>query len=173
MQESYGSIREYTAVYRVPAWLLIALPLAALLAQSYLPLWLPLLHWLNLPLLVIAWFALSWRNPVSAMGLGTAIGLAQDSLAGMPLGINGIAGTLTGYLAASLGGRMDADHPWIRFLLLWALYWMNLAVWFGIERFLLELHAAWPGWSWLAAATVNSTLGVALFSLCDRFRKRH
>ncbi len=170
LQESYGTIREHAAVYRVPAGLLFGLPIAALLAQSYLPLWIPPLHWLNLPLVAIVWISLTWRNPVSSMLWGTAIGLTQDSLAHMPLGINGISGTLTGYIAASLGGRVDAEHPWIRFLLLWSLYWLNLLVWFSIEKYLMEAAVAWPGWNWMFASLVNAGLGVVIFAVCDRFR---
>ncbi len=170
LQESYSTIREHGAVYRVPLRLLIGLPVAALLAQSFLPTWLPILHWLNLPLLIIAWLGMTWRNPIAAMSAGTVIGIAQDSLAHLPLGINGIGGTLTAYVAASLGGRMDVDHPWIRFLLLWGLYWLNLTVWFSIERYLMEAPIAWPGWSWMLASLANSALGVMLFAVCDRFR---
>ena len=57
------------------------------------------------------YFALSRRNPSGGLLLGMVIGLAQDSLSHTPIGLYGIAKTLVGFVASSLGSRIDVEHP--------------------------------------------------------------
>ena len=78
------------------------------------------LDFLDLPLLITIYFGLSRRNPSTGLLLGTTIGLLQDSLSGptVPLGLYGIAMTVVGYLASSIGARLDTEHPVARFALM-------------------------------------------------------
>src|SRR5437899_4954920 len=97
-----------------------AIPIATLLAlviQAWLPLHFTRAALLDLPLLVVIYLGLSRRNPSTGLLLGTAVGLMQDSLSGptVPLGLFGIAKTVIGYLASSLGARLDTEHPAARF----------------------------------------------------------
>src|SRR5439155_16773061 len=99
-----------------------AIPIATLLAlviQAWLPLHFTRAALLDLPLLVVIYLGLSRRNPSTGLLLGTAVGLMQDSLSGptVPLGLFGIAKTVSGYLASSLGARLDTEHPAARFAL--------------------------------------------------------
>src|SRR5439155_306459 len=99
-----------------------AIPIATLLAlviQAWLPLHFTRAALLDLPLLVVIYLGLSRRNPSTGLLLGTAVGLMQDSLSGptVPLGLFGIAKTVIGYLASSLGARLDTEHPAARFAL--------------------------------------------------------
>ena len=74
---------------------------------------------LDLPLLITIYFGLSRRNPSTGLLLGMVIGFLQDSLSGptVPLGLYGIAKTVIGYLASSIGARLDTEHPAARFAL--------------------------------------------------------
>ena len=49
--------------------------------------------------------------------MGALLGLVQDALGPYAIGANGIAKTMVGYLAASVGIRIDVDNPSIRLLL--------------------------------------------------------
>src|ERR1700722_959386 len=67
---------------------------------------------IDLPLLVTIYFGVSRRNPVTGLFLGGTIGILQDALShDNPIGMYGIAKTIIGYLASSIGGRIDTEHP--------------------------------------------------------------
>ena len=70
----------------------------------------------DLPLLVTVYFGVSRRNPVTGMFLGATIGILQDALShDNPIGLFGIAKTIVGYLASTVGARIDTQHPVSRF----------------------------------------------------------
>src|SRR5689334_8383885 len=98
--------------------------LLALVFQAWFPLHFARMALLDLPLLVTIYFGLSRRNPSTGLLLGMAIGLLQDSLSGpnVPLGLFGIAKTIIGYLASSIGARLDTEHPAARFALTFAFF---------------------------------------------------
>src|SRR6185436_9785115 len=104
-------------VSRFRAWVMLAVPLAAVLFQVYVPLFFQFLGFLEMPLLVVVYFALMRRSQISGLLVGAVVGLAQDSLSKVPLGMYGIVKTLVGYFAASVGMRLDVDHGFIRLLL--------------------------------------------------------
>src|SRR5215470_20418003 len=104
-------------VSRFRAWVMVAVPLAAILFQVYVPLFFQFLGFLEMPLLVVVYFALMRRSQVHGLMVGALVGLAQDSLSKNPLGMFGISKTLVGYFAASVGMRFDVDHGLIRLLL--------------------------------------------------------
>src|SRR5271167_5128509 len=87
--------------------------------QAFVPVYFHRLAILDLPLLITIYFGLSRRNPSTGLLLGWVIGLAQDALSGptVPLGFYGIAKTVIGYLASSIGARLDTEHPAARFSL--------------------------------------------------------
>ena len=78
---------------------------------------------IDLPLLVTIYFGFSRRNPISGMFLGGVIGIAQDALShDNPIGMYGIAKTIVGYTASSIGGRIDTEHPVSRFGLIFLVF---------------------------------------------------
>src|SRR5437773_12357526 len=106
-------------VHKFRAGAIIIATLLALVIQASFPLHFARAALLDLPLLVTIYFGLSRRNPSTGLLLGTAIGLLQDSLSGptVPLGLFGMAKTIIGYLASSIGARLDTEHPAARFAL--------------------------------------------------------
>ncbi len=64
-------------------------------------------------------FATARRNPISGCLTGCFIGCSTTYFAGPshPLGMYGIALTIVGYLASSLGGKIDVENPGSRFLI--------------------------------------------------------
>jgi rod shape-determining protein MreD len=106
-----------TRISRFKGWVLVLVPLAAILFQVYIPLFFQFLAYLELPLIVTVYFALMRRSPIGGLLVGAIVGLAQDSLSKNPLGMFGITKTIIGYVAASVGLRLDVDHPLIRLIL--------------------------------------------------------
>lgn len=153
---------------------IVAVTVAALVFQAAVPVYLPKLEILELPLLVTIYFGLSRRNPSTGLLLGTVIGLAQDALSGptVPLGFYGIAKTIIGYLASSIGSRLDTEHPAARFALIFGFFVLHQATLVLIRRLLLAQPEAWFNVHLAIAAGVNALLGTVLFLLFDRLRRR-
>lgn len=143
----------------------------ALVLQAFLPVHFQWASYLELPLLVTIYFALSKRNPSSGLLLGMAVGLLQDSLSRTPLGLYGIAKTLVGFAASSIGSRIDVEHPIARFLLTVAFYFFHHFVYALTRGLLLEQHETYLTLPLLIGSVVNGGLAVLLFPLLDRFRK--
>ena len=85
-------------------------PLLAIGLQSFVTLHFPRFSILDLPLLVTIYFGILSRSPIAATFIGTFVGLAQDALTHRPIGVNGIANAVIGYIAASLGVRVDIEN---------------------------------------------------------------
>ena len=145
----------------------------ALVLQSTVRVYLPKLEMLDLPLLVTVYFGLSRRNPSTGLLLGMVIGLAQDALSGptVPLGFYGIAKTIIGYLASSIGARLDTEHPAARFALIFGFFVVHQATLVLIRRLLLAQPEAWFNAHLAIAGGVNALLGTLLFLAFDRLRR--
>jgi rod shape-determining protein MreD len=124
-----------------------------------------------LPLLVTIYFALSRRNPATGLLLGGSIGILQDAVSHLPIGIYGIAKTLVGYVASSLGGRVDTEHPVSRFIMVVIFYHFHEAVLAILNRVLLARPATYFSWKLLIASAVNAGIAVILFPALDHLRK--
>ena len=145
----------------------------ALILQTTVPVYFPKFTILDLPLLITIYFGLSRRNPSTGLLLGMAIGLLQDSLSGssVPLGLYGIAKTVIGYLASSIGARLDTEHPAARFALTVIFFGVHQAILVLERRILLAQSEVWLNMHLLIAALINALVGVLLFALLDRLRK--
>jgi rod shape-determining protein MreD len=152
---------------------ILGITVLALIFQAAVPVYIPRMEILDLPLLVTIYFGLSRRNPSTGLLLGMVIGLLQDSLSGptVPLGLYGIAKTVIGYLASSIGSRLDTEHPAARFALIMAFFVVHQAVIVVIRRVLLAQPEPWVNWALVIAAAVNAVVGVFLFLVFDRLRR--
>jgi rod shape-determining protein MreD len=132
-------------------------------------------HWaelIDLPLLVTIYFGVSRRNPVSGMFLGATIGILQDALGhDSPIGMYGISKTLVGYLASSVGARIDTEHPVSRFGLIFILFHFHQAIRAFTERVLLNQLEPFFTLQLLLDSVVTAAFGVLLFTLLDRLRR--
>jgi rod shape-determining protein MreD len=159
-------------ISRFRAWVLLAVPLAAILFKVYVPLVFQFLDILEVPLLVVIYFAIMRRSQISALFIGAIVGLAQDSLSNKPLGMYGIAETLVGYFAASVGLRLDVDHPFIRLLLAFFFYIMHRFFYWVILRAMMGKHMAFDIQGTLVLALLNAVVGVTLFHFLDKLREK-
>jgi len=163
---------EQVEVYRfsIPATVLI--PLGALFLQVWLPLKFPFFLIFDLPLLVTIGFATARRNPLAGLVTGSVIGIMQDALMHQPIGLFGIAKTVVGFGASSLGIKLDVENAGARFLLTILFYGVHEVVYFVTARGLIGLRMArsWP--HELLSCLANALLGVFVFMLLDRVKKR-
>jgi rod shape-determining protein MreD len=158
-------------VSRFRAWVMVVVPLAAILFQVYVPLFFQFLKFLEMPLLVVVYFALMRRNQISGLLVGALVGLAQDSLSKNPLGMYGIVNTLVGYFAASVGVRLDVDHGVIRFLLAFFFYMFHRLFYWVMEQALLGHQPAFKIQEWLVFGVLNAVVAIFLFHFLDKLRE--
>jgi rod shape-determining protein MreD len=159
-------------VSRFRTWVLILVPLAAILFQVYVPLFFQFLSFVEMPLLVVVYFALMRRAPIGGLSVGAIVGLAQDSLSRNPLGMFGIVYTLVGYFAASVGVRLDVDHGVIRLMLTFFFYVFHQFFYWVLVRALLAQQAGFEVQRVLLLGLLNAIIGVSLFHFLDRLRER-
>ncbi len=161
-----------TRVARFRRWGLIAVPLAAILFQVYVPLFFQFFQFLEMPLLVTVYFSLMRRDQVAGTFIGAGIGLVQDSLSHQPLGMFGIVKTLVGYFAASVGMRFDVDHVVIRFLLGFFFYCFHQFFYWVLARALLGQLVPFDVRQTLVIALLNAVVGISLFHFLDKLKER-
>lgn len=163
---------EQVEVYRFSLPVTVIVPITALFLQAWLPRQFPFFSMFDLPLLVTIFFSISRRNPISGLLTGAAIGLFQDALTGLPIGVNGVAKTFVGYLASSLGVRLDVENAGARLLVTLVFYVIHEIVYFMVARGMIALNLQWSWPHELGAALANALVGVLIFFALDRFKQR-
>lgn len=172
MARMVADSRRETEVRRYPLLVYGLVPLASLVLQAWLPHVIGKYAWFDLPLVVTVYFAMARRSPIQGTILGAVVGLFEDSLTGHPIGINGIAKTVCGFLAASIGIRIDVENNTIRLVVNFALAMLSSAIYLFINRFLLGLTLDWNWMAELFKAIGNSVIAIVLFPLLDRLQLR-
>jgi rod shape-determining protein MreD len=163
---------EQIEVYRFSFPVTVGVPLLALFLQAFLPRRLPFFSIFDLPLLVTIFFAMARRNPISGLFTGAAIGLAQDMLGAYPIGIYGIAKTVVGYGASSLGAKLDVENAGARLLVTLGFYLVHAAVYFTVARGMVNMTLNWSWSRGILAGLANGIVGVGLYFLLDKFKQR-
>src|ERR1700761_3351799 len=157
---------------RYPLVVVILVPLTAIFLQALIPRFLPRFDIIDLPLLVTIYFAVGWRNPIAGTITGTIIGLIQDALTSRPLGMNGISQSVVGFFAASLGVRIDVEHPGTRLLINFAFTLLNIGIYLFIMHRMLVMNVRTNWLHEIIKAVINSIIGVFLFDILDRIKPR-
>lgn len=89
----------------------------------------------DLTLIVVVYFALR-LDPVQAVVIASAAGLATDALGGGLLGAGGFSKTLTAYLIAFLITRIRIDNPLLRIPVLAGAALLDSALYVALHRLL-------------------------------------
>lgn len=165
-----ANTRRAVEVHRYPVLAYALVPLVALVLQAWLPRVLGNHVWFDLPLVVTVYFALSRRSPIEGTLMGGALGIFEDALTQHAIGINGIAKTVVGFLAASVGVRIDVENYTIRLLLTFLLSLLSSALFVFIYRILLGLALDWSWIGELLKALGNSVIALVAFPLLDRLK---
>jgi rod shape-determining protein MreD len=160
-------------VHKFRSGAIVGSAVLALMLQAFVPVYISKFAVLDLPLLVVIYFGLSRRNPSTGLLLGMVVGLLQDSLSGpvVPLGLYGIAKTIIGYLASSIGARLDTEHPAARFATTMIFFVVHQGFVTLTRRVLLAEPEPWFTLRLLIAAALNAIVAVLVFALLDRLRK--
>ena len=171
MAPLFTSAARKTEVYRFRLPALLSVPILTLVFQSYLPLYFPSIAILDLPLLVVAYYALARGNPVAGLLGGALLGIGQDSLTGGPIGLLGAVKTVIGFVTSLASLRLDTESIGIRFITIFLIYYLHFILLYLLASVLLGLPMQWEWRTRLVAALVNAVAGVLLFRLLDRFRE--
>ncbi len=165
-----ANTRRDLEIHRYPAPLYLIVPTFALVLQALLPRILGRFAYFDLPLVVTIYFALGRRSPIQGTLMGGALGLFEDALTHHAIGVNGIAKTLVGFLAASVGVRIDVENHTIRLILNFLLSLLSSAIFIFVYHFLLGLDLQWNWLTELFKAIGNSIIALVLFPFLDRFQ---
>ena len=171
-EHSYTSRRELDQYRFHPAVAILA-PLLALLLDAMLPRLWTRLEILDLPLIATLFFAVARRSPIAGATTGTLIGLFQDGLTNLPLGVFGITKALVGYIAASLSFSVDADNPLNQLLMNFGASVFQSALEFLILRYLLADRSFYisPVHE-LIRAMCTAVVAVPVWAMLSRFKHR-
>jgi rod shape-determining protein MreD len=156
------------AKYRL--FVLLLIPLAAILFEVYVERLVEYVVFLELPLLVTVYFALMRRSPIIGLLLGAGIGIVQDSLSHHPLGMFGIVKTLVGYFCASVGQRFAVDNSAVRFVLAFFFYFFHQMLYWVLLRALLGQPGSFEPGRELILGLLNAIVAIPLFRLLDKLR---
>jgi rod shape-determining protein MreD len=167
-----ANFRRDLEIRRYPSLVYALVPLAALVLQAWLPRVLGRFAWFDLPLVVTVYFALGRRSPIQGTLMGASMGLFEDALSHHPIGVNGIAKTVVGFLAASVGVRIDVDNFTVRLLLLFLLSILASVICVFVTRFLLGMELEFTWFTELFKAIGNSVIAIVTFPLLDRLQNR-
>lgn len=146
----------------------VLVPLVAILLQAFLPKLFPRFAIFDLPLVVVLFFAVSRRSPIAGTLTGAVIGLLQDALTNQPIGVNGMAKSAIGYVAASIGLQVDVESPLTRIVITFSFSIINSVLLFLIDHRLLGLpdfHLLWA--HELIRACANTIIAIPIFFLLD------
>jgi len=158
------------AASRFSAAAIIAIPLVAILFQVYVPQFIKYLSYLELPLLVTVYFSLMKRSPIAGVLFGAGIGLAQDSLSSLPLGMFGIVKTLVGYFAASMSQRFEVENPLVRLILAFFFCFFHQFFYWVLARALLGEGLDFDPQQTIVLAMLNAAVAVPLFHILDKLK---
>jgi rod shape-determining protein MreD len=100
--------------------------------------------------------------------MGVAMGIFEDALSHHAIGVNGIAKTMVGFIAASVGVRIDVENHTIRLILNFLLSLLSSAIYVFTYRVLLGMDLEWRWFAELFRAIGNSLIAMVLFPLLDR-----
>lgn len=159
-------------IHRYPLIVYVLVPLSALVLQSWLPRVMGRYALFDLPLVITIYFALGRRSPIQGTLMGAVLGLFEDALTQHAIGLNGIAKAVVGYLAASVGVRIDVENPAIRVMLTFVLSLVSSAIFLFVARFLLGLEFEWRWVMEAVTALVNAAIALLLFPALDRLQAR-
>jgi len=150
----------------------ILVPFLAILFQVYVPRFFSFLGYLELPLLVTIYFALTRRQPIAGVFFGAAVGIVQDSLSQQLIGMYGIVKTLVGYFAASVSMRFDVENPVLIGILSFFFYFFHQFFYWVLDRALLGHMTVFDPKQTFIYALLNAAVALPLFHLLDKLKAR-
>lgn len=147
--------------------IVIAVALAIILQTSLFASWEPL-RYINLPLIVVVYFALQ-RDMMEALLIGALAGIATDAFSGSLLGAGGFAKTLVAFAIAFLASKVNLDNPLLKIPVLAGAVLIHESVLVGLNK-LLGQPTFGPFVVRLAYTMIGTmTAGTLLLFVIDQF----
>ena len=149
-----------------------AVLVGVVVVQGLLSLKFRVFTYFDLPLICSIYYGFTLGNPLASIGIGSAVGLMQDSFSGAILGTNGFSKTLIGFLAASAVSKFNVDQPITRFF---ALFFFSIGDVLLVTILGLVAGSGFGAIrssgisAWLLSAAFNTLLGLILFGSHDRW----
>jgi rod shape-determining protein MreD len=165
-----ADLRRDLEIRRYPVLVYALVPLAALVLQAWLPRVLGRFAFFDLPLVITVYFALGRRSPIQGTLMGACMGLFEDALSHHAIGVNGVAKTVAGFLAASVGVRVDVENTTIRLVLNFLLSLASSGLVVFVSRYMLGLDLEWSWYTVLFTAVGNSLIALVVFPMLDRLQ---
>jgi rod shape-determining protein MreD len=153
-----------------PLLVMVVVAVIAILFQVYVPLFFQHLAYLEVPLLVTVYYSLMRRQPVAGIFIGCFIGLVQDSLSHLPLGLFGIVKTLVGYFAASVSVRVDVENPIIRVILSFFFFVFHQVFYWVLTSALLGQNTVLDLPQTMIFGLLNAIVALPLFHVLDKMK---
>jgi hypothetical protein len=146
----------------------LGLLLFALVLQGVLSLYLPISDYVDLPLVVATWFALS-RGEIAGMVGGSLSGWLSEALFGRGIrGVSGLIRLVLGFALGLLGSRFLITGALPRFVLLLAVTVIDTRAYeFAAQAFGMSPVQYSPG-AMTVRGTINASVGLVLFALFER-----
>ncbi len=165
-----ADFRRELEIRRYPLAVYVLVPLASLVLQAWLPRVLGQFAYFDLPLLVVLYFSLVRRHPIHGTLLGATLGIFQDALTQGAIGIHGIANTICGFLAASIGIRFVVENALLRVILNFMFTLLAGLLVVFVSSGLLGLEVHWKILTQVLVAAGNALIGLVFFPLLDRLQ---
>jgi len=165
-----ADLRRDLEIRRYPVLVYALVPLAALVLQAWLPRVLGRYAFFDLPRVITVYFALGRRSPIQGTLMGACMGLFEDALSHHAIGVNGVAKTVAGFLAASVGVRVDVENTTIRLVLNFLLSLASSGLVVFVSRYMLGLDLEWSWYTVLFTAVGNSLIALVVFPMLDRLQ---
>jgi len=121
---------------------------------------------LDLVLVVVVYVALT-SGPATGMFAGSLAGLIQDALSSGVIGVGGLAKSIVGFLAGSIGQQFIVTAALPRFVMFVAATAMHAAVFMGLYVLLGLRSFASPWAAILSQAVGNAVIGMVAFAIVE------
>ena len=165
--------KERAEVYGFSPWIFWSALLMAFLIQGLIPIRFPFGRVFDLPLIMLIYFSANRSSKVYGIFLGAGIGILQDALSPHGyIGLFGMAKSVVGYLAPTIAVRVNLDQTLPRVVLTGVLVLLHGIILRTLEQTLLENPNPFVPLDFLNGVGVNTSLGIVIFPLLDRVRKR-
>ncbi len=145
----------------------VALLVASLALQMFLPMLLPFAAVLNLPLLVGVYFMLLSHAAVPSMVLGLALGWAHDGLVQGPVGPFGLAYTVLGYMSALARQHIKVKLAYVLAAVVAAAYVTHEILLYVVNAHLIGRDVPFELGLWCALAFLHTGLALLTYPLFD------
>ena len=120
----------------------------------------------DLVLVVVVYVALT-SGPATGMFAGSLAGLIQDALSSGVIGVGGLAKSIVGFLAGSIGQQFIVTAALPRFVMFVAATAMHAAVFMGLYVLLGLRSFASPWAAILSQAVGNAVIGMVAFAIVE------